>query len=283
MHYQVALSFASEQRDYVERVARGLQSRGVAVFYDDFEQVELWGNDLVEELHEVFEHRAAIAVMFISKAYIKKVWPRHERRSILSRAVQNRRSYVLPVRFDDTAVPGLPTSIGYKRAEDFSPEELAAIIGEKIGISRFQGKASDVPPPPRMTAPTGEVVFDYSNHNGRYVICSGTLEFETKWSKASNTMIYVYNDPSSINGVALAKESASIAQVANAKTLDYTSRTRCPRLGEIVVIRNINGFYAAIQVLEIKDDSRGEGKDELRIRYAIQSNGSDSFTEFEGI
>lgn len=282
MHYQVALSFASEQRDYVERVARGLQSRGVAVFYDDFEQVKLWGSDLVEKLHGVFEHRADIAVTFISKAYIKKAWPRHERQSILSRAVQNGSNYVLPVRFDDTAVPGLPTSISYKRAEDYSPEELAAIIGEKIGISRFQGKASDLPPP-RMTAPTGEVVFDYSSHNSRYVICSGTLEFETKWSKASNTRIYVYNDPLSINGVALAKESASIAQVANAKTLDYTSRVRCPRLREIVVIRNINGFYAAMQVLEIKDDSRGEGKDELRIRYAIQSNGSDNFAEFEGI
>ncbi len=134
-----------------------------------------------------------------------------------------------------------------------------------------------------MTAPTGEVVFDYSSCNGRFVIGAGVLEFETKWTKASDTSIYVYNDPASINGIALARGYASIAQVANAESLDYTSPTRCPHLGEIVVLRNAEGFYAALRVLEIKDDSRGDERDELRFRYAIQSNGSDSFAEFESI
>ena len=254
--------------------------RGVAVFYDDFEQVRLWGKDLVEELHDVFENKADIAVIFISRAYVEKAWHQHERRSLLSCAVESRENYVLPVRFDNTAVLGLPASIRYIRAEDRTPEEVAAMVGEKIGIDCLQGKASDVQPP-RMTAPTGEVVFDYSDHNGRYVIGSGTLEFETKWSKASNTSIHVYNDPSSIYGVALARESTSIAQVTSAKTLDYTSRVRRPRLGEIVVMRNVNGFYAAVHVLEIKDNRRHDEKDELRFRYAIQSNGSDSFAMFE--
>ena len=267
----MALSFASEQRNYVERVARALQSRGVAVFYDDFEQVRLWGKDLVEELHDVFEHKADIAVMFISRRMSKKAWPQHERRSLLSCAVESRGNYVLPVRFDNTDVPGLPASIRYIRAEDRTPEEVAAMIGEKIGINCLQGKASNVQPP-RMTAPTGEVVFDYSDHNGRYVIGSGTLEFETKWSKASNTSIHVYNDPSSIYGVALARECTSIAQVTSAKTLDYTSRVRRPRLGEIVVVRNVNGFYAAVHVLEIKDDRRGDekGRTQISIRYSVK-------------
>ena len=32
-------------------------------------------------------------------------------------------------------------------------------------------------------------------NNGRYVIGHGKLEFETKWTKASNTSVHVYNDP----------------------------------------------------------------------------------------
>ena len=40
--YQVALSFAGEQRDYVEEVARHLQSCSIAVFYNGFETVRLW-------------------------------------------------------------------------------------------------------------------------------------------------------------------------------------------------------------------------------------------------
>ena len=225
MQYEVALSFAGEEREYVENVARALHSRGIKVFYDDFEQVRLWGTNLVEELHDVFENRADLAVMFISENYIEKAWPTHERRSILSRSIQEKCAYVLPVRFDDTPVPGLLTSISYVRAKKYTPAGLAVIIAEKIGISRFGGKASDVPPP-RMTSPTGVAVFDYSSYDGRYIIGRGLQEFETKWTKASDMEIYVYNDPPSINGVARAQGCSSIEMVSNAESLDYTSRYR---------------------------------------------------------
>ncbi len=277
--YEVALSFAGEQREYVEEVARVLQNRGVSVFYDGFATVQLWGKNLAEEFQDVFENRADYVVMFISEAYVERVWPRYERQSSLSRAVQNKGEYILPVRFDDTLVPGLPTAIKYEQACDHTPAELAAMIAEKLGIKRFEGKASDVPPP-RMTSLTGEAVFDYSSHNGCYVIGHGELEFETNWSKASDKDIYICNDPLSINGVALARGCTSIAQVPNAESLDYTSRIRTPKCGEIVVLRNVNGFYAAVHVMKIKDDTRGDDKDELRFRYAIQADGSDDFTEF---
>ncbi len=277
--YEVALSFAGEQRGYVECVAIALQSRHIAVFYDDFEKVNLWGKDLVEELHDVFANRADKVVMFISQEYVEKVWPKHERRSILSRAIHEKSEFILPVRFDDTLVPGLTTSVKYEQTAEHTPAQLAAMISEKIGIKPFNGKASDVPPP-RMTSSFGEVVFDYSNYNGRYVIGRGQLEFETRWSKASDSSIYVVNDPPSINGVAIARGCRSITHVPNAQSLDYTSRVRTPQLCEIVVLRNVNGFYAAIQVLAIKDDTRGDDRDELRFRYFILSDGSDNFGEF---
>ena len=52
---------------------------------------------------------------------------------------------------------------------------------------------------------------------------------------------------------------------------------RTPLIGQIVVLRNVEGFYAAVQVLEIKDDTRGDDSDELRFRYAIQPDGYDHF------
>lgn len=79
--------------------------------------------------------------------------------------------------------------------------------------------------------------------------------------------------------MALAKGCASIEEVVNAEALDYTSRYRTPERGEIVVFRNVHGFYAAVRVLDIKikDDRRGGDRDELRFAYAIQGNGSDNF------
>ena len=126
-------------------------------------------------------------------------------------------------------------------------------------------------------------MFDYSSHNGRYAIGDGVLEFETRWSKASDTSIHLYNDPPSIHGVALARGCTSISSVTGAEGLDYTSRVRTVGLGRIAVLRNTNGFYAALHVLDIKDDTRGHASDELRFRYAIQADGSDTFAEFEGV
>ena len=277
--YQVALSFAGEQRDYVEEVARHLAAKSIAVFYDGFEQPLLWGKDGTEIFHEVFSEKTTYVVMFISEAYAKKAWTRHERRSALSRMLREEQEYILPVRFDETPIPGLPDSILHLNAGDHLPAELSAIVAQKLGIADFDGKASDVPPP-RMTSVVGEVVFDYGSHNGRYVIGSGAGAFETKWSKASNRSIHVYNDPKSINGVALDRDANSIQEVTNASALDYTSRSRSPATGEVVAFRNTSGLYAAVHVIDIKDDTRGDDRDELRFRYAIQTDGSDSFGSF---
>ena len=278
--YEIALSFAREQRQYVESVALALQSRGIAVFYDEFDKVKLWGKDLGEELQVVYELKSDYVVFFVSQAWVDRAWPRHERRTALSRAVKEPKEYVLPVRFDDTPVPGLSESVQYLRADEYSPAELASVIAQKLGVSLFEGKASEVPAP-RMTSLVGEAVFDYSNHDGRYVIGRGTLSFETKWSKASNTSIHVYNDPPSINGVALAPlHSTSIQQVVSAESFNYTSRVRTPRVGQIVVFRNVNGFYAAVQPIVIKDDTRGDDHDELRFQYAIQDDGTGNFAAF---
>ena len=57
--YEVALSFAGEQRGYVEDVARALQSRGIIVFYDEFEKIALWGKHLAEEFQRIYEQSAA--------------------------------------------------------------------------------------------------------------------------------------------------------------------------------------------------------------------------------
>ena len=277
--YQVALSFAGEQRDYVEEVARNLAARSIDVFYDGFQQAWLWGRDGVETFHDVFAEKANYVVMFISAEYVKKPWTRVERRSAFSRMIKEEEEYVLPVRFDDTAVPGLPDTVQCLRANRYSPAELAALIAQKLGVAPFAGKASDVPPP-RMSSPVGEVVFDYSNFNGRYIIGSGTAEFETKWTKASNRSIHIYNTPESMNGVALDPHATSIHEVTMGDTLNFTSWERKPGTGQIVVLRNRNGFYAALHVLEIKDDARGDGIDELRFRYAIQVDGTANFERF---
>lgn len=131
--YEVALSFAGEDRAYVEEVAAHLKNAGVAVFYDKFEAAELWGKDLIEHLQNVYQNEAEYCVLFVSEHYVTKPWPRHERRSAQNRALVAKEEYLLPARFDDSTVPGLPPSIGYVDLRELTPLEFADLILEKIG------------------------------------------------------------------------------------------------------------------------------------------------------
>ena len=122
--YQVALSFAGEQRDYVEEVARHLQSRSIGVFYDGFEEVSLWGRSGAEAFHEAFAEHSAYVVMFISEAYVSKAWPNHERRSALSRMIRRKDEYILPVRFDDAECPVCPQTSSTNALGSARPRNL---------------------------------------------------------------------------------------------------------------------------------------------------------------
>src|SRR5215813_13480167 len=103
--YDVALSFAGEDRLYVEKVAFALRNEGVKIFYDDYEKVTLWGRDLYAHLDWVYRGASRYCVVFISRHYAEKVWTNHERASAQARALIENQEYVLPARFDDTEVP----------------------------------------------------------------------------------------------------------------------------------------------------------------------------------
>jgi hypothetical protein len=131
--YDVALSFAGEDRDYVAEVARLLRDQNVKVFYDAFEEARLWGKDLYEYLTDVYQHHAKFAVIFISEAYGKKLWTNHERKAAQARAFKEAKEYILPARFDDTEIPGILPTTGYLSLRDKPPEQLVAAIISKLG------------------------------------------------------------------------------------------------------------------------------------------------------
>jgi hypothetical protein len=131
--YEIVLSFAGEQRGYVEGVANVLRQYGVTCFYDYYEVHTLWGKNLLEHLQQVYGGAARFCVMFISDAYAQKVWPTYERRSAFDAAIQRRVEYILPVRFDQTVVPGLSPSVHYLNAAEYEPTSLATILLRKMG------------------------------------------------------------------------------------------------------------------------------------------------------
>jgi uncharacterized protein YegP (UPF0339 family) len=123
----------------------------------------------------------------------------------------------------------------------------------------------------------GEVEFDYSNHNGRYMIGAGSMQFELKFSSASNGSIHIYNDSANIEGIALAYGASSFSEINDASVFDYTSRIRTPKTGELVTLVNRNGFFAAIKLGEIKARSHGTERSSVSLEYKINQKKEASF------
>ncbi len=130
--FDVVLSFAGEDREYVENVANCLIYKDIRVFYDRFNTVDSWGKDLYTHFDDIYRKSAKYCVMFISKYYAEKLWTNQERRNAQARAFEDKEEYILPVKFDDTEIPGIAPTISYINANKVSPNELAEMIEKKI-------------------------------------------------------------------------------------------------------------------------------------------------------
>ncbi len=132
--YDIALSFAGEDRYYVKEVADTLKEAGVTVFYDEFEESNLWGKNLYTYLRQIYRDRARYTVIFISRYYNNKLWTNHERESAQERAFTESSEYILPVRLDDTEIPGLQRTVAYIDLRSKTPYEFCKIVCAKLGV-----------------------------------------------------------------------------------------------------------------------------------------------------
>lgn len=128
--YDVVLSFAGEDREYVEECANILTALGIKVFYDYYEQSELWGKDLYTFLADIYSNKAEYAIVFVSQHYARKRWTKHEFKFINERMFKNDTEYLLPVLLDDIQLLGIPQTQGYLTHK--SPYEVAALFAKKL-------------------------------------------------------------------------------------------------------------------------------------------------------
>lgn len=131
--YDVALSFAGEDREVVREFAERLRTAGYKVFFDEYERANIWGEDLTVKLQDVYQHLSRYCVMFISRHYAEKEWTTHERRAALSRALTEQTAYILPIRLDNTNLPGLPSVVAYLDLRSISVAEVYALLSTKLG------------------------------------------------------------------------------------------------------------------------------------------------------
>lgn len=135
--YDVALSFAGEQREYVEEVwSHLLKDSNLNVFYDN--SVEIQAKHLGERFSKVaqtvYGKTSTFVVIFTSNDYINKAWPHLEAAYILDRMRQALFSEgnVFIGKFDDSDLPGFPSDIWYTDLRKNTPHEFSEILKRAI-------------------------------------------------------------------------------------------------------------------------------------------------------
>ncbi len=155
----------------------------------------------------------------------------------------------------------------YMEKHTIADEEINALFGR----DSFFGKKIEIQTSSNVYvnhAVRGSFTFDYSNNNGEFVIGKDDYEFVTKWSKASDISIHASKEGHGIDAIARIKGPVDLQGELSGE-YDFSSRTRTPIIGDVIIWRNKRGKYAATKIVAISDDTRGTEHDELTCEFVI--------------
>jgi hypothetical protein len=130
--FDVAISFAGEDRELAEKIATILKEKQVSVFYDSFEKADIWGKNLYDYLSSVYGEKSKYCVMLLSEHYEKKLWTNFERKSAQARAFRENREYILPIKIDNTKITGIHETVGYLDIKSHTIDEIVELIMIKL-------------------------------------------------------------------------------------------------------------------------------------------------------
>lgn len=150
--FKIALSFPGEHRIFVEQVAARLadQIGHDRVLYDRYYEAEFARPDLDTYLQRLYHDESELIAVFLCADYERKEWCGLEWRAIRDLIKKRQASTVMPLRFDNTEIPGLFSTDGYVWIDSRSPQEIADLILQRIGIGAghtHTSSPSSTPPP----------------------------------------------------------------------------------------------------------------------------------------
>jgi hypothetical protein len=131
--YDIAISYASEQSQYVQNVVKALQEQSLTVFADYLEPHRFLGELLPEELRKIYHDESKHVLLFLSYEYIKKKYTQYEGRIVCERLLDGDKFFL--IKIDDVTLPWLNSAIGYISME-YTPQMIAQMIKKKITTKR---------------------------------------------------------------------------------------------------------------------------------------------------
>jgi len=145
--FKIALSFPGEHRSFVSQVADVLAARvgHECVLYDRYYEAEFARPDLDTYLQRLYHDESELVAVFLCADYERKEWCGLEWRAIRDLIKKRQSSAVMPLRFDNTEIPGLFSTDGYVWINNRPPQEVADLICQRMesAPSRLAPKGSE--------------------------------------------------------------------------------------------------------------------------------------------
>jgi len=128
--FDVAISFAGENRELAREITNRLTELDVSVFFDKNFETAYLGKKLGDEFEKVFSTGSRFVVCLLDKFHREKVWPTFERDTFKQRVTAQE---VIPIYLDETKFPGIPDDVlGINFQYDKSNDEWRAKIDDLI-------------------------------------------------------------------------------------------------------------------------------------------------------
>ena len=150
--YDLAVSFASEQRGIAAPLAGWLDASGYSIFYDEFQEGELFGEYLSLELRKIYADESRYCLIILSKKYLEKPWTKLEREAAISEFSKRKGDYILCLKIDDVELPGLPSDIAYLTLDKFGIDGVYKLLLEKLGPPHHDHQLSNLDEKDRQLA-----------------------------------------------------------------------------------------------------------------------------------
>lgn len=132
--FKIALSFPGEHREFIRQVADSLAIKlgKWCILYDSWYEAEFARPDLDTYLQRLYHNESELIAVFLCADYERKEWCGLEWRAIRDLIKRRQTSSIMPLRFDNTEIPGLFSTDGYVWIGERPASEIADLIFQRL-------------------------------------------------------------------------------------------------------------------------------------------------------
>lgn len=126
--FDVALSYASEQETYVNRVSKILKKEGKEVFFAPDCENLYKAQDMYQKFYEIYRYKSRYIACFVSKEYLQKDYTMHEYECACLKSKDVGENRIVVINFDGSSLPHFDSDINYIDAQKSREVQTADFI-----------------------------------------------------------------------------------------------------------------------------------------------------------